>query len=289
MRNGVRINNLKMNITRRPFVSGRFYSQDKNSLEAEIDNYISLGEKNDKKKIKAMIVPHASYYYSGKTAGTAYGLISNSEYKRVFIIGDSHSLHFTGIAGASYNLWETPLGRVEVDKDFLDKMKSNIDFFSFNNEAHDEDHIIEVQIPFLQKTIKNDFKIVPLSVGKITDKNIEELVIFLKDEIREDDLIVISCDLSHYPSGSNASKIDKETLNLITNKDLLGLEIHVKKTLNSEVPNEETLLCSYDSVKTIMSLSKAMKWEGSVINYSHSGDVSGDNNSVVGYGSLIFK
>ena len=269
---------------------GQFYSSDSVKLKNDIDVFFSLLKKDERleNKIKAIIVPHASYYYSGLTASWAYKNLINQRINRVILLGDSHTSIFPGLALSDYDAWETPLGKIKVDLDFINKIKTELLFSKIDNLVFANDHIFEVQLPFLQKINNFNFSIIPLSLGEFKEEYFLKIVNFLKNNIKSDDLLIISSDLSHYPHGSDAEKIDKKSLELISQKNIKALEDHINNTLKANITNEETLICSFNAIKILMLLAKDLEWSALVLNYSHSGEVSGDNDQVVGYGALAF-
>jgi MEMO1 family protein len=278
-----------MKSIRKTAVSGQFYPSDKGELEKSIDLLLNqVPDDNTSRKIKGMIVPHASYYYSGLVAAYSYETIMNKKVNRVILLGDSHRVSFSGLALSEDSHWESPLGLISLDKDCNKQIKKEISFSRFDDSVHESDHILEVQLAFLQKTLKTDFSLVPLILGEMSLDDCNSLADFFESNLKEDDLVIVSADLSHYPSASEAEKIDSKTLDIIANKDVSLLERHIREVMNSGIVNQETLICSPESTKTLMILADKMSWKGKVLKYNNSSDISGDKSNVVGYGSLAF-
>jgi MEMO1 family protein len=279
-----------MKSIRKAAVSGQFYPSDREELRKTID-FLLDKIPNDyvfPLKVKALMAPHASYHYSGLVAAYSYKAILNKKVNRVILLGDSHRVSFSGLALSEDNYWETPLGLISLDESYNKKIKEKINFSDFDNSIHKFDHIIEVQLAFLQEVLKTDFNIVPLILGEMSLDNCYSLANFFENNLKEDDLIIVSTDLSHYPSALTAEKNDTKTLDIIASKDVSLLEKHMKEVMNSGISNQETLICSPGSTKTLMILADKMSWEGKASKYNNSADISGDKSSVVGYGSLIF-
>jgi len=284
-------NNMMENI-RQPAVAGQFYPDDPEKLEFKIKGYLeAASNKPSGGEIKAIIVPHAGYDFSAPVAAEAYKRIEGKSYARVIIICNSHTAYFDGLAVDDSDAWQTPLGEVEADREFTDKLVKADNIIKYNNEAHKSEHALEVQLPFLQVALTNDFKIAPILFGNTEDESYVKLAEILTANLGDNDLVVISTDMSHYPSYANANNIDKRTLDLIIGGDIEKLTEHILNTGKKNIYNEQTLLCGIDGVKTIMALREKLNWlEPEILKYANSGDAaSGDKKSVVGYGTIIYK
>ena len=302
---------------RQPAVAGQFYPSDRGELRIIIDNYLKeakipphhfksplppLSRGNPQGGIewaKALIVPHAGYVFSGLVAAHAYKAIQDRKIETVVIICNSHTAYFDGIAVDDSLFWRTPLGEVEVDKKLAEKFAELDGDIKFNSEAHKAEHSLEVQLPFLQMVLQDGFKIVPLLFGNAKRDGYKKLAVALAKNLGDDDLVVISSDMSHYPSYEDANKIDNETLKIIRKGGIEELEAHIAEVENKNIPNEQTLLCGIDGVKTIMELANILGWRAEILKYANSGDAPvGDptslklrgasKESVVGYGAVVF-
>ncbi len=273
------------------YVAGQFYPGNALELKNKIKNYLNEAEIDlpTKATPRAIMVPHAGYEFSGAVAAYSYKTLQNKNIKRVFLLGNSHKAYFDGIAIDNNDFWQTPLGRVSVDLICAKKLSSLSDKIFLNSEAHIGDHILEVQIPFLQIVLGDNFKIIPMVFGNKNREDYNELIKVLKEIWQEGDLLVVGSDLSHYPAYNDANQIDKESLKYIFNKDVAGLERYIARIETERIPNEETLMCGPDSIKTMMALAKEFNWQGKILKYANSGDsLIGDEDRVVGYGALVF-
>jgi len=279
-------------IVRKPAVAGKFYPADALLLKEKINDYLESVSPGLELALnpKAIIVPHAGYDYSGTVAAAAYGIIKDKKIDTVIVMSNSHTDYFPGIAIEKSDAWETPLGQVPVDRDLADRLVESSEAIKFNSEVHVSDHTLEVQLPFLQTVLDDGFKIVPLVFGNTGDQAYLELAAALADNLGENDLVVVSTDLSHYPSYEDAKRIDQITLEKIKTSDIKGLEEHIKATEAERIPNEQTLCCGIDGVKTLMTLAEKLDWEQiKILKYLNSGDVeAGDKERVVGYGAMAF-
>lgn len=290
---------------RQPAVAGQFYPADREELKAMIGVYLKDIEipftpplqagqapsfyKGGIKEVKALIAPHAGYVFSGPVAAHAYKELKGRKIKTAVLVGNSHTAYFNGIAVDDSLFWRTPLGEVEVDKKLAEKLVELDGDIKFNNEAHRAEHSLEVQVPFLQSVLKGNFKIVPLLFGNVGEDGYKKLAVALAKNLGDDDLVVISSDMSHYPLYEDANKIDNETLKKIKEGNIEELEAHIARVENKNISNEQTLLCGIDGVKTIMELANILGWRAEILKYANSGDTPiGDRDSVVGYGAIAF-
>ncbi len=250
---------------RKAAVAGYFYPKKSEELLKMVSNYI---ENSDDKKIngdvKGFIMPHAGYMYSGRVAAVGYKMLRKASKKRIILIGPSHFLPFIGASVSNHEYWETPLGKVKVEK-----IKS--DFFIDFPEAHTSEHSLEVQLPFLQATLK-DFSIIPIVIGDVNVKKMADALIPLIDD---DTVIIASSDLSHYHHYNDAKSLDD-----IANKFIPKLDL---KTVEKKVE-----ACGRSGILVLMYIAKKLKWKAKKIYYCNSGDVTGDKSQVVGYGCYVF-
>jgi len=269
-------------------VAGQFYPAEKENLEGMIENFLKEAQIPEiKEEIFGMIVPHAGYIFSGFVAAHCYKAIERKDFESVILIGDSHYERFDGVSVWERGFWETPLGKVKVDEKLAEKLLKESERFFVRDSAHLFEHSLEVQLPFLQKVLK-DFKILPIIFGsedkdwKILAKSILKLMKEKKT------LIVVSSDLSHYPSYGIAKKVDSETINAILSSDPEIFKEKIKK-LEKDFSQVDTLACAQDSIKTILEISKNLKGKAKLLKYQNSGDtIYGEKLQVVGYGAIVF-
>lgn len=260
-----------MPTTRPPAVAGQFYPADPEELSTMIDGFLNdvndatLAEV-DPAKLKALIVPHAGYPYSGPVAAAAYKLLmklgTDVEYQ-IILLGVSHHLPIDRAYGDGFDVWQTPLGEVELTPQTTCPKKP---------EAHEYEHSLEVQVPFLQKTLKN-FKILPL-VSNRTEPH--ALADKLKPLLTDNTILIVSSDLSHYLSDEQAHAIDQNTCQYIIKRDSVKL---------SSLPDSA---CGLNGILTLLTLAQDQNWQPHLLKYAHSGDVTGDQSQVVGYASFGF-
>lgn len=276
---------------RQPVVAGQFYPADPQDLSSQIGKFLNnVANKDRGKDIKALMVPHAGYPFSGSVAAEGFNQIQGEARDTVVLMCNSHSAFFEGIAVSESRAWSTPLGEVEVDMEKARRLVEDNENISFYEEPHTKEHSLEVQVPFLQTVLKKDFKILPLLFGNISGEEAKQVAENLVQMLGKRDLVVASSDMSHFPPYEEANRIDTRTLEIITEKNTEELEEHISEVMEQGVPGEDTLLCGVDGVKTIMEMASWAGWEnGEVLKYANSGDTGlAPKDNVVGYGTVIF-
>lgn len=276
---------------RKQYVAGQFYPADPEELSSQIKEFLdNVSGKDRGKKVKALMVPHAGYPFSGAVAAEGYKQIQGEARGTVVLMCNSHSSFFEGIAVSESSAWATPLGEVDVDTEKAKKLAEENENISFYEEAHSKEHSLEVQLPFLQTILKEGFKILPLLFGNISGEDSKQLAGDLVRLLGDKDLVIASSDMSHFPPYEEANRVDQRSLEIIADKDTEELENHISETMEQGIPGEDTLLCGVDGVKTIMEMAELAGWEqGEILKYANSGDTGlAPKDSVVGYGVVAF-
>ncbi len=273
-----------------PAAAGSFYPSDPSRLQTAVDDLLKTTCTEHPGNIRALVVPHAGYRFSGATAAAAYSVLRNRPYKTVFIMGNTHAQCFEGIAIDGHHIWRSPLGDVPVNTALAVQLRDNYpELVSLSTTAHQSDHVLEVQLPFLQRSLSTGFSILPMLFGSNPGDIYQTSAKMLLTELGTDDLIIASTDLSHYPSMSDAVAIDRETMRYIVKKDIMGLEKHERETLQRHIPREVTLFCGPDGLKTVMLAADHLSLQATALHYTSSGDAPfADRESVVGYGAVAF-
>ena len=270
--------NTEKNI-RPPAVASMFYPGGTAELRNVVQKYLSNAgieedvsqlKKEEIAELRTLIVPHAGYIYSGKIAACAYRLLkqNQNQFKRVLLLGPAHRVWLQGAAFPETDAFETPLGEITLDKELKEKILAEFSWISVNDEAHAEEHCLEVQLPFLQETL-GEFKLLPLVVGEAET----ELLATLIQQFNEDTetLIVISTDLSHFHDYQTAREIDARTANAI---ELLE---------QNRISTEDA--CGAYPLRGALLAASQNQWNVHRLGLCNSGDTSGDRGRVVGYGA----
>ena len=270
-----------MSYIRPPQVAGYFYPSNPDKLKKEVKLLLDVTKPKEKfNKIFGIISPHAGYVYSGKTAAHAYNLLVGKKYKRVVIISPSHSEYFPGISIFEGDAYETPLGMLNVDKEFREKLETDDGIIFKGFEGHRREHALEVQLPFLQSVLE-EFKIVPVVMGEQSKRNVDALAKKLAEVADEETLIVASSDMSHFYSKSKADRLDS-----IVEKRVREFDFN---SLQNDLDNKDCEACGGAPIVVLMKAAKLKNIQHSmVLHRSDSSDVTGDEKEVVGYLSAVF-
>ncbi len=282
------------NITREAQFAGQFYPEEKSELELVLKQYFSEAKIEGKTDLtelvpRVLIVPHAGYIFSGKVAASAYFHIpENSNFKRVIVIASSHHYSFNGAAVYKAGNYETPLGKINVDFDFVDELLNASPLFQQHDEAHIYEHSLEVQLPFLQHRLRSNFSLVPIILGTNRLETCQEIAKVLKKWFTPENLFIISTDFSHYVNYNQAIKIDEITADAICSNKPDYLFQVLKENKELDVPNLATSLCGWTSVFTLLYLTENESLTYEKIHYMNSGDSSAysNKNKVVGYWAI---
>jgi AmmeMemoRadiSam system protein B/AmmeMemoRadiSam system protein A len=268
---------------KQPNVSGQFYPSDPRLLAQQIDQYLQAAQGNSAQKSGGIIiVPHAGYRYSGAVAAYGYQAVRHVFYKTIIVLAPSHFFPFNKVSVWSDGHFVTPLGNVEVDQDFAQKLLLEDADFVFEPQVFEKEHALEVQIPFLQRVF-TDFRIVPVVTGQLGLDRCRELANALNKLIgeRKDVLVVASSDMSHYHDDAFARNMDRLTIQTIEAMD-------AKKLWQAcRVGTME--MCGFVPVTVAIMLAQERGLTGvEVLRYANSGDVTGDKQRVVGYTAIDF-
>lgn len=265
-----------------PNVAGQFYEANPGRLAGQIQEFFNNAKAPSlDKDIPIIIAPHAGYVFSGPVAAYSYTAVKSLAVKTVIIIAPSHYFGFDGASIWTQGEFRTPLGKVPVDSALAQQLIFQPDHFISDPRVFEQEHALEVQIPFLQKTFQ-DFKIVPVIMGQCSLATCEKFAQKLFDAIgqRRDVLVVISTDMSHFHKETEARDMDKKTLEAVVKMDAR----HVWEQCQSR----KMEMCGFIPVTTAMFLANKMGLKPEVLKYATSADASGDTSRVVGYSSVIF-
>lgn len=263
-----------MSRIRHPAVAGSFYPGDRAELSGMVDRFLREAPSFSYRP-PAIISPHAGYIYSGPIAATAFSpfLSGRGEIETVMILSPSHQIPFEGLALCDFDAYSTPLGDLPVATKIQSRLLE-LPGVSLWNEVHLPEHSLEVQLPFIQRTL-GDVSILPVVVGSVTAERSEALLdLFLEELGEEKSLIVISSDLSHYHNYAAARSLDRTTANAICN--LEWESIHGGDA------------CGRHPIQGLLALAGKRGWKALEVDLRNSGDTAGPRDQVVGYGAFHF-
>jgi AmmeMemoRadiSam system protein B/AmmeMemoRadiSam system protein A len=257
-------------MTRPAAVAGLFYPADAKALRRQLDRLLTAAAVTDDAPApKVLVVPHAGYVYSGPVAAHAYALLARwrTRTRRVVLLGPTHRVSVRGLAVPTVSAFETPLGRVELDRDAITEL-ADLPQVVASDAAHAQEHALEVQLPFLQ-TVLDRFTLVPLAVGACSADAVAQVIERLWGG--DETLIVISTDLSHYLPYQQAQTTDRDTVERIVRLDPLL---------------DHQQACGATPLAGALLSARAHGLAARLLDVRNSGDTAGDRSRVVGYCAL---
>jgi len=267
---------------RPPAVSGRFYPSDKKKLALEIEQFTAAGQAEKRVPVLGCIVPHAGYMYSGHVAGAVYSAIEIPA--RCILLGPRHFPGGEAMAIISDGSWQTPFGYAQIDSELAAKLKQSCPLLREDRVAHQREHSLEVQIPFLQCLAPN-LRFVPVVLATHRYPDLEALghtVAKVMAAQKGRVLLIASTDMNHYESDAITREKDRKAIDRILELDPRGLY----DTVNSE----DISMCGYAAtVAMLVAMRDLGASQAELIRYATSGDITGDRDEVVGYASLIVR
>jgi len=259
-------------MTRPAAVAGLFYPADARALARHVGQLLAeAAVPDDASPPKVLVVPHAGYVYSGPVAAQAYARLARwrARIRRVVLLGPVHRVPVRGLAAPSAAAFDTPLGRVELDRAAIDAL-ADLPQVVVNDAAHAQEHALEVQLPFLQ-TVLDRFTLVPLAVGTAAADAVAQVLERLWGG--DETLIVISTDLSHYLPYRQAQAIDRDTVERIAQ-------------LDPDLDHQQA--CGATPLAGALVAARAHGLAARLLDLRNSGDTAGDRSRVVGYCAIAF-
>lgn len=262
---------------RKPVAAGQFYPDDPGRLREMITDLTRRAEKNltktaAKGRVKAIVMPHAGYIYSGFTAAHSAILLEEKIFSKIIIMAPDHRVGFSGGAISDAGSFQTPLGKIKIHSD-AHRLREEHELFRAIPASDAAEHAVEVILPFLQAWL-DDFKIIPIVLGK--GEKEEAYASALETVIDNNTLLIVSTDLSHYLPYEKAVKRDKKTIEIIKNLQVKPLTA------------ESGRACGWRPLRVLIKLAKQHHWNPRLIHYANSGDTAGGKNKVVGYATIAF-
>ena len=253
---------------REPVVAGAFYPAGKAELGEMVDRYLAQAKSETIAGVRALVCPHAGYVYSGLTAAHCYAPLAGSDFRTVVILAPSHRHAFAGVSIPAVDAYRTPLGLVVVSPT-VQQYAGKPPFVSIA-EAHAREHSLEVQLPFIQRTL-GSARIVPMVFGRVASGDVTQA---LAHSIDDRTLVVASTDLSHHFPYETARQLDQQAIAAI-----LALDLERMRSQHA---------CGKGPVLALMGLARQKGWKAKLLDYRNSGDTAGSKDSVVGYSAIAF-
>ena len=266
---------------RLPAVAGQFYPGNPRELAALIHRFLKENGEQETSRVRACLVPHAGYIYSGHVAAAVFSRIEIP--KKILILGVRHQPRGEPLAIMSHGQWRTPFGDVTIDRDLGLRLRGACPELQEDEVAHSREHSIEVEMPFLQ-VLQPHFTFVPILFGTTS---VDELVRIgegiarVVEKFEEQVLLVTSSDMNHYEDEATTRRKDQRAIESMVRLDPVGLYDVCKR--------ERISMCGLGpAIVTLSAMKKMGLQSGELVKYGTSGEISGDYDSVVGYAGMIF-
>ncbi len=266
---------------RLPAVAGRFYPSKPSELTALVHQCAAAEPGATRARVKACLVPHAGYVYSGHVAGAVYARVELP--RRILILGVRHSPPGECVAILSSGAWRTPLGDAPVDSALAKELRAACPLLREDAVAHRAEHSLEVQLPFLQ-VLAPGFTFVPIALGTLRWEDLAETGEALARVLAaaDDVLLLTTSDLNHYEDDATTRVKDRKAI-----ERLLALD---PRGLFDVCRDEEISMCGLGpAVAMLTALNSLGVQRAELVRYATSADVSGDTDAVVGYAGMIFR
>ncbi len=267
---------------RLPAVAGRFYPSHPAELTALIRTYIGTDPGRPPIPVRACLVPHAGYVYSGHVAGAVLARIALPG--KIIILGVRHSPRGESAAILSSGAWRTPLGDARIDEALAETLKKACPLLREDSVAHGTEHSLEVQLPFLQVLAPN-FTFVPVALGTVRFESlvsVGEAIGRVLESTKESVLLLTTSDLNHYEDDATTRHKDRKAI-----EQLLALN---PRGLYDTCSNEDISMCGLGPAAAMLTALNAIGVrKPELVKYATSADVSGDRSAVVGYAGMIFS
>ena len=277
---------MKMQIDLRPSpIAGQWYPGKAEDLLDSVNGYMDAAMFSEiPGEIIAVIAPHAGYRYSGPVAGHAFAAVRGLSPDIVAVISPMHQYYDQPLLTAAHSAYQTPLGTVPIEQDavnFLDEYLINELGFGLTAVRNDQEHSLEIELPFLQAALDGDFSMLPVMVRDQNERVVRSLGAALAKTVESKKaLLVASTDLSHFYPQKTAEILDHEMLSRIEAFDPLAV-------LQAEEQGK-AYACGRAAVAAVLWAAQELGADTvTIVNYATSGDVSGDYFQVVGYGAAV--
>ena len=255
---------------RPPTAAGLYYPKDADELRHALRTLLAVRTPADGPVPKALVVPHAGYAYSGPVAASAYHTLASPEaqrIRRVVLLGPSHRVRMRGLAMPSSERFATPVGEVPVDRTARHHLRE-LGLAGIDDAPHRLEHALEVQLPFLQAVL-GEFEVLPIAVGAAPVDQVCRVLEAVWGG--PETLIVVTTDLSHHHTYVEAQVIDEQTARMILAR-------------RSDIADAQA--CGASGLNGLMEAARHKALEVRLLERQTSGDTSGDDSRVVGYGSF---
>jgi len=266
-------------------IAGTWYTSNPAQLQQTVDGYIYNAVLPELPgEVVALVAPHAGYRYSGAVAGHAFKTVLGESYDTIAVLSPLHQYHPRPILTSAHSAYQTPLGEIPLAVEKLDALDSVLHRelgINLTPIAHDQEHSLEIELPFLQRAIKEPFELIPLMLRDQTRHVAKALGEALAKVLQDEScLLVASSDLSHFYPESKANQLDQAVLSAVAEFSPEGLFDLKDRGLGHA--------CGLAAIASVMWVAKKLgATEVTLLSYDTSGSSTGDHASVVGYGAAV--
>lgn len=266
-------------------LAGRWYPAQPKKLAESVDGFIQEAQIPELKgQILALVSPHAGHIYSGPVAGYAFNAITGLNPDLIVILSPYHQFHPGAILTSGHQAYQTPLGEVPLDRESMDFVNQSLQEktgLELSEVRNDSEHAVEIILPFLQRALQSEFTMLPLMLRQQEPGLMRSLGEILAELIlSRDALLVASTDLSHFQTAEKADQLDQTIIDGIQSLDPDFLYQAQKKNAGSA--------CGLGALAAVIwAVKSGGEAAAHILNYAHSGNITGDNTSVVGYTSAV--
>jgi AmmeMemoRadiSam system protein B len=266
-------------------IAGMWYEGNPRALSQAVDGYLDHAEIPALTgEVIAVISPHAGHKYSGPVAGYAFATVRNQKFDLVAVLSPMHQPYYDSLLTTAHEAYATPLGNVPVDKDSITDLDSRLRKTMGEGlvpVAYDQEHSLEIELPFLQRALANEFKLLPVMVRSQSATVSRELGEALAETLRgRNALLVASTDLSHFYTQKQAVAFDSEMLRRV--------EAFSPEDVFSAEEEKAGFACGLGALTAVLWAARDLGGDTvRVLRHATSGDVTGDYSSVVGYGAAV--
>jgi MEMO1 family protein len=269
-------------VLRVPAVAGRFYPSEPAELSALVREYTKTEPSTESVRIRACLVPHAGYLYSGHVAGAVLSRIALP--RKIVILGVRHFPRGRAAAILCSGAWRTPLGDAPIDQPLAEALRAACPVLHEDSVAHSAEHSLEVQLPFLQ-VLAPGFAFVPVALGTVGFEDLTavgEAVARILGSWSEEVLLLTTSDLNHYEDDATTRVKDRKAI-----EQLLAMDA---RALYDTCRTEQISMCGLGPAVAMLTALRVLRAkDAELVRYATSGDISGDLSAVVGYAGMIFR
>jgi len=274
---------------RKAVFAGSWYPGDGASLKSQIEGLLDRTKTSaTREPIRALISPHAGYAYSGATAAVGFKALRGQQINRVMVLAISHRFRLKGATIVDVTHYSTPMGLIPLDREACDTVLKG-DHFACVPDAHEHEHSLEIQLPFLQYVLPEGFELIPILIGEVKDSWYGAMAATLLPFWDETTLVVTSSDFTHYGRAygylpfsadipAKLAELDGGAIDFIEKTDPKGFRRYVRET--------GATICGRNAITLLLTMAKKRGYRAEQLDYTTSGALTGDYAMSVSYASI---